>query len=503
MKIFKKAFSLLLVLTTLAVALCGCGGDKTGDSSSHITIGIPQDLEESLDPHKAVGAGTKEILFNIYEGLVKADKDGNLIPAVASNYEISEDGLTYTFTLREGVKFHDGSTVTAEDVLYSIERNADDGTGTALIPAFLNIADYKADGNNIVITLATPDPDFLQYMIMAIIPASNTDPDTNAIGTGPYKFVSRAAQENVILEAFDDYWGEKAYIKNVTLKICSSADTITTEMLGGSIDLFARITTAQAMQLENSDFTILEGTMNLVQAMYLNNGVAPFDDVRVRQALCYAVDPDAIIDLAFDGKGTPIGSSMFPAFSKYYLDELNDVYNVDYEKAKALLAEAGYPDGFTFTIRVPSNYQPHIDTAQVIVEQLKNIGVTAEIELIEWESWLSDVYSGRDFQATVIGVDASRMTARALLERFGSEAHNNFINFADERYDENLALALASVDDAKQVEYYKECERILTEDAANVYIQDLAELVAIRNSYTGYEFYPIYVMDIAKIKPVK
>ena len=186
----------------------------------------------------------------------------------------------------------------------------------------------------------------------------------------------------------------------------------------------------------------------------------------------------------------------------YYLDELNDVYNVDYDKAKELLTEAGYPDGFTFTIRVPSNYQPHIDTAQVIVEQLKNIGVTAKIELIEWDSWLSDVYSGRDFEATVVGVDASRMTARALLERFTSDAHNNFINFSDEKYDENLKLALSSVDDAKQTEYYKECERILTNDAANVYIQDLAELVAIRNNYTGYEFYPIYVMDIAKIRPV-
>ena len=501
MKGFKKSVSLLLVLTTLAVALCGCGGDKTGDASSHITIGIPQDLEDSLDPHKATAAGTKEILFNIYEGLVKADSDGNLNPAVAQSYEISEDGLTYTFTLRDGVKFHNGETVTAEDVLYCIERNADDGTGTALISAFLNIADYYAEGNDIVIKLIQADPDFLQYMTMAIIPKSNEDPDNNPIGTGPYMYVSRAAQENVVLKAFDDYWGDKAYIENVTLKICSNSDTIATELLGGSIDLFARITNAQALQLTGSDFTVLEGTMNLVQAMYLNNAVEPFNDVRVRQALAYAVDPDDIIDLAFDGKGTKLGSSMFPAFGKYYIAETAEVYNTDYDKAKELLKEAGYPDGFTFTIKVPSNYQPHIDTAQVIVEQLKNIGVTAELQLIEWDSWLSDVYVGRDFEATVVGVDASTMTARAMLERFTSASSKNFINFTNAEYDELLAKALASTDDAEQTEYYKQCEWILTNEAANVYIQDLAELVAISNKYTGFEFYPIYVMDIAKIRP--
>ena len=243
--------------------------------------------------------------------------------------------------------------------------------------------------------------------------------------------------------------------------------------------------------------------MNLVQAMYLNNAVKPFDDVRVRQALSYAVDADEIIDLSFDGKGSKLGSSMFPAFGKYYIDETKDVYNKDLDKAKSLLAEAGYPDGFSFTIKVPSNYQPHIDTAQVIVEQLKKVGVNAEIKLVEWDSWLSDVYSGRDFEATVVGVDASTMTARAMLERFTSTSSKNFINFNDPKYDEVFAKALNSYDDEEQTALYKECEWILTNQAANVYIQDLAEFVAINKKFTGYEFYPIYVMDIAKIRPAQ
>ncbi len=501
MKSFRKLWGLIFLSATLSIALCGCKGDKAGDVSSHITIGIPQDLEDSLDPHKMVAAGTKEVLFNIFEGLMKPASNGELFPAVADSYSISDDGLTYTFHLREGIKFHNGKEVTVDDVLYCIAKNADPESASAYVSAFSNIKEYKAEGDNIVITLETKNTDFLQYMTMAIIPKDNENPDSNPIGTGPYTYVSRSPQENIILKRFDEYWGEKAYIENVTLKICANADSIVMDLIGGSVDVFARITSAQALQLQNSDFNIEEGTMNLVQAMYLNNAVAPFDDMRVRQALCYAVDPKEIIDLSFDGKGTELGSSMFPAFGKYFVKEINDVYTPDLDKAKALLAEAGYANGLSFEIKVPSNYQPHIDTAQVIVEQLKRIGVNAEIKLVEWDTWLSDVYAGRDFQATVVGLDASQMTANAMLERYTSDHKKNFINFNSAAYDEAYAKAVATTDDAEATEHYKECEWVLAKEAANVYIQDLAEMVAVNKNYTGYEFYPIYVLDIAKLKP--
>lgn len=495
----KKSF-LMIVLTTLAIALTGCSGDKEGGNSSQITIGIPQDLEDSLDPHKAVAAGTKEVLFNLFEGLVKPASDGSLIPAVASAYEESEGGKVYTFTLRDGVKFHDGSLVTAEDVKFSIDKCADTSNGGPLVEAFSNIESVEIrDKSTVVITLKEADTEFLAYMTTAIIPASNENPDTNPIGTGPYKFVSRSPQENFIVERFDEYWGEPANIKDVTFKICANTDSIVMDLEGGSIDMFARVTASQAAELSDR-FEVLEGTMNLVQALYLNNAVEPFDDPNVRRALCYAVDPQEIMDIISDGKGTELGSSMFPTFGKYYMEELNDTYNQDFDQAKELLAEAGYPDGFTFTITVPSNYQPHIDTAQVLVEQFKNIGVTAEIQLIEWDSWLSDVYQNREYESTVVGVDASSLTGAALLQRFTSTAGNNFINYSNADYDAAFASALASTDDAEKTKYYKECETILSTDAANVYIQDLPEFVALNKKYTGYEFYPLYVQDVAKLK---
>ena len=496
---FMKIF-LGVMFMTLTIALGGCTGDKTGDeNSSKITIGIPQDLEESLDPHKAVAAGTKEILFNIFEGLVKPDSDGNLNPAVASDVNISNEGKVYTFTLRENVKFHDGSVVTAEDVKYSIDKCADASNGSLLVPAFSNIESVTiVDEKTVEVTLKEGDTDFLAYFTTAIIPKNNANPDTNPIGTGPYKYVSRSPQENFIVEKFDEYWGEAAHIENVVFKVCANADSIVMELQGGGIDMFCRLTSAQVDQL-GDEYEIYEGTMNLVQAMYLNNAVKPFDNELVREALCYAVDPQEIMEFMADGKGTELGSSMFPAFGKYYMPELNDVYNVDYDKAKALLKQAGYENGFEFTLTVPSNYQPHIDTAQVIVEQLKKINVTAKIELVEWNTWVEDVYTGRQFEATVVGVDASNLTAGALLDRFESTAGKNFINFNSAAYDTALNNARASVDDAEKTKYYKQCLTILNDTAANVYIQDLAEFVAINKKYAGYEFYPLYVQDISKL----
>ncbi|MBQ7766114.1 MAG: ABC transporter substrate-binding protein [Lachnospiraceae bacterium] len=493
---------LLMILLTSTVALSGCSGDKENSSSS-ITIGIPQDIEDSLDPHDMLAAGTKEIFFNVYEGLYKADSEGNLVPAVASGVEISEDGLTYTFTVKEGVKFHNGNLVTAEDIKYSVEKFADIEGGAPSIAAFSNIkaVEITEDGA-VAIKLAQPDSDFLTMLSTieaAIIPADNADPDANAIGTGPYKYVSRSPLTNVKMERFDDYWGEKAHIEKVTFKICANADTIAMELNGGSIDMFSRLTTAQMAELDMEKYNVLEGNMNLVQALYLNNDFEPFSDVRVRQALCYAVNREEVLDFVSDGKGTIIGTSMIPAFGKYYDESLSEMYPYDVQKAKDLLAEAGYADGFTFSITVPSNYQQHVDTAQVIAEQLKDVNVTAEIQLVDWNTWLSETYSNRNYEATVIGVDAPQLTATAFLDRFVSTAGDNFVNYKNADYDVAFANAMATTDEAQKVVYFKECETYLAKDAANVYIQDLPEFTALNKKYAGYEFYPMYVMDVSKI----
>ena len=510
----KKLLALFLALVMVGAVLPGCGdGSKdpggqgnngeTGEpvKGGEITVGIAQDLDDSLDPHQTVAAGTREVLFNIFEGLVKPNSDGEMIPAVAEKYELSEDGTTYTFTLREGVKFHNGQTVTAEDVVYSINRCAavPEGQEKPLVAAFSAVKSVEAlDEKTVAVTIAQRDLEFISYMTAAIIPADYENQDTAPVGTGPFKFVSRTPQQDFVMERFEDYWGAPAWLDKVTYKICENADALVMNLNGSSIDLCAHLTSAQAAQL-NSNFKVLEGTMNLVQAIYLNNQAKPFDNQLVRQALCYAIDRQGIMDMVADGHGTAVGSSIYPAFTKYFLPELVDKYPHSVEKAKELLAQAGYPNGFDMTISVPNNYQPHMDTAEVVAEQLREAGIRVTIQPVEWSTWLDTIYNGRQFQSTLVGVDAANMTARAMLERFTSDYAKNFINYSNPAYDALFQQAINATDEAAQTDLYKQMETMLADTAANVYIQDLSDLVAMRQDLGGLKFYPIYVLDLSTV----
>ena len=513
MKNTKKCISLTLAA---ALLLTGCGGgasDNSGNTSAAndgdkkvLTFGCQMYTDGIVNTVTDENGGWNAMRYGITEGLFKFNDSMEVEPWLADSYTVNDEHTEWVITLKDGIKFSDGCDLTPTKVKECFEYLKEMGpSGSAKPQKYLEFeATITADDAANTLTIQTTQPyanlpGQLAHPTMAIVDVADTENfDNGTIGTGPYKYVSRSPQENVILEKFDEYWGTPANIDTVKLQVIANADTIVTSLNGGSVDMFARISQAQADQL-SGDFDVLEGTMNLVQAMYLNNAKEPFNDVRVRQALCYAVDPQGIMDMISDGKGTQIGSSMFPSFGKYYMEELNDLYATNIEKAKELLTEAGYPDGFSFTLTVPSNYQQHVDTAQVIAEQLKEIGVTANIQLIEWESWLSDVYSDRNYEATVVGVDASSLTAAALLSRFESTASNNFINFNDPAYDEAYKAAAASADDDEKTGYYKECEKILAEDAANVYIQDLPSFVALNKKYGGYEFYPLYVQDFAKL----
>jgi len=510
----KKVLAITLVLALALTLLAGCGkssapaaatttetptASDAAERPNELSIGVAQDFD-SLDPHHATAAGTKEVLFNVFEGLVKPTSEGQLVPAVASDVNVSDDGLTYTFTLRQGVKFHNGDTVDMQDVVFSIDRNrlAEEG-GAALIPALGVIEDLSYDDTTLTLKLSEPSLELLSYMTLAIIPADYDQQETAPVGTGPFKFVSREAQDNMVLERFEDYWGTPAKLDKVTFRIIENVEGLVMGLQSGALDLVMHLTSNETAQLSTKDFHVEEGSMNLVQALYLNNAVKPFDDVRVRQALCYGVDKQGIIDRAFDGYGIPLGTSMFPSFSKYYDESLTDYYTHDVEKAKELLAEAGYPNGFDMTISVPSNYQPHVDTAEVIKEQLKDIGVNVTILPVEWGVWLSDVYGAREYQSTITGLTSDNMTARKLLERFGSQISNNFTNYNNSEYDEILAKAVTSTSDEEQTALYRQLEVNLTENAANVYIQDMADLVAVRNGVEGLTFYPLYVLDVSTL----
>ena len=509
----KRKLLLALLMFSMTTALCACKGgtdkdDTPGDISSgtpaaggEIVVGITQDLD-SLDPHIAVAAGTDEVLFNVFEGLVKPDKDGNFVEAVAESYVISEDAMTYTFTLRENVKFHNGKVVTVDDVVYSLKRCAgllDVKDPNVLVDSALSRAIKEivvTDERTVVLKLHQADTELLPYLTCAIIPCDYENQSTSPVGTGPFRFVSHSPLESFIVEKNPEYYGTPAYLDKVTFKIYASSDAAFLELMAGKVHVFPYLTDEQAAQLSQK-YTIEVGTMNLVQAMFLNNGVAPFDDVRVRKAFCHAVNRQEILDMLSGGRGTLINSGMTPGLASYYNEGLAG-YAYDVDKAKQLLADAGYADGLEITLTVPSNYQYHMDTAQVIVEQLKKVGVTAKIVPVEWATWLSDVYKGRDYQATVVGLDFN-LAPSDVVKRYNSTASNNFMNYKNAEYDATFAKALAAINEQEKIQAYKDLQKFLYEDAASVYIQDPALLTAVSKELGGYTFYPVYVQDMSLV----
>ena len=467
-KYLKRALS-LLTAAMLLISLCACAGDtdnsnddqssaESGELSdgSSVTVGIAQDLD-SLDPHRALSAGTSEVLFNIFEGLMKASPDGGVIPAVASDYEMSADGKTYTFTLREGVTFHNGTTVTLDDVLYSLNRCAgSESDGAPLITAFSNVESISADAEGrVVVTLTEPSLEFLNAMTAAIIPKdSGSTQATAPVGTGPFSFVSYMPQNSMEVVRYEGYWGKAAHLEKVIFKIITDANTLVLGLNGGTLDMVIHLPNTSATEIQEG-FTVLTDTMKLVQALYLNNDVKPFDDVRVRQAMYYAVNVPELIQFVCDGAGVPTGTSMYHAFTKYFVAELAD--------------------------------------------QLSKVGITAQVQEVAWETWVQDVYKGRQYEGTVSGIAASNMTAREMLERYTTTHSKNFINFSDAEFDDVVARAMTTMDMDEQVALYKRAQEILSEQAGSIWLQDLCDLVVLRPELDGMTFYATYVLDMSTI----
>ncbi|MDR2751198.1 MAG: ABC transporter substrate-binding protein [Clostridiales bacterium] len=448
------------------------------------------------DPYLSEGADVRSILFNIYEGLVKPSSNGDLVPAVAESYEISSDATTYTFILRKDGKFSDGSVLDSADVVYSLNRAKE----LELSSALKSVSGIEASGSNqVVITLSEPDVDFLPYLTLAILP-EGVDLANDPVGTGPFILESYAAEEEIVLGRNPYYWNAgHPYLDKVTLRKTASVEATVMALQAGTIDITS-LTLENYGLIDKTKFNFTERGSASVQQLNLNNIKEPFTDPKVRQAISYAVNVQEIIDLANGGLGSKAGTPVIPGLSAYYDETLESSYPTDIEKAKSLLAEAGKGEGFAFEITVPSNYAVHVNTAQIISQQLQKINVTANIVQVDWATWLSQVYQGRDFEATIISIDGSVLSPRSFLSRYVSTSGSNFFNYSSETYDTLYAEAQKELDLAKRVSLYKDLQKLLSADAANVYIQDIKTYVALSNVFEGYEDYPLYVTDFSTIK---
>ncbi len=485
----KKTISILC----LSMAIFACGKEEK-NTSKEIKTTMSMDID-SLNPYKMVSSGTEEIMMNVFEGLLMPSTTGELIPAIAESYEISEDGTLYTFKIRDGIKFHNGNPLDVKDVEFSLNRMAGRDGFPPSSALFNEIDEIKVvDKDKIQIKIKEADSAFIYALTEGIVPDENaSELDKNPIGTGPFMIKQYDREQQLVLEKFNSYWGEKASIDKVTLLIVPNNETAFLKLLSGEINMLSRVDAKRLKELEK--FNNVSAPQNLTQIFALNNEVKPFDDVRVRKAINMALDKDAIIAGVMGGNGIKLETNMSPVMKKYCIENIGETQNL--EKAKELLKESGHTD-FTFTIKVPSNYPMHVNTAQIVAEQLKDIGLNVKIETIEWTTWLSEVYSGRKYEATIVGL-SGKLDPYSILRRYTSDYKNNFFNFSDEEYDKVIEIAKSSTKDEIIVENYKRAQEILRDKQAAIYIMDPKLITSLDKNISGFEYYPLPYINFAKM----
>ena len=498
----KCEISFFALIAILLIFIPSCGGQSSNDDNevSQIRYGFTTE-PMTLDPlNPSNTADGRSILFNVFEGLVKPDVNGALQPCAAKSWTIDEDSLVYNFILRENVFFHDGTTVTAADLKFTLD--------IAIASGYHGLNNIREtiiqNDNEITVKLKNPDPEFLPYLTVGIVKAANADRERSIIGTGPYYIESYTPQRNLVMRKHEKYWQENLpHLEKITIVFFANYDTLMVAFRGGSID-GANITGSMAAQLDSSSFDVITNRSAGVQLLALNNAAYPLNDINVRRAINYGINIQGIIDSAFFGMGTPSASPLIPGLSLYYDNSYIYPYNPDL--ARVLLSQSGFNETnpLSFVITVPSNYTMHVDTAQVIVSQLEKIGVNAGIVLVDWPTWLSEVYFGQQYEATIITLDSPSVSPRGFLGRYHSAKSGNFINFKNPAYDSVYEAASAETDIQKRISLYKQAQRIITENAASVYIQDILFFIALRGgAYAGALDYPLYAIDFANIRRIE
>lgn len=447
----------------LVLAGCSAGGSSSTPSGEarepSVVIGLTGE-PVNFDFTTTSGAAIPQALMNnVYEGLVMIDQNGDLQPQLAESWTVSEDGLTYDFVLNEGVTFSSGAEFTADDVKFSLERVKTDWS--------INVAKMKVlDSVEVVsptearVVLSTPSNSWLFDMATTVGAMFDTegvaDLANTPVGTGPFTVTEFVTGDHISLEARDDYWGTAPGMDDVTLRYFADAVASTNALRAGDVDMLYNMQAPDLVgQFETDDaFQVIDGTSNGEILLSMNNKAAPFDDVRVRQAIAYALDRQAILDTAWAGYGTLIGA-MVPPTDPYY-EDLTGEYEYDPEMARELLAEAGMED-LTIEFDVPT--RPYATAvSEVIVSQLAEVGITATIQSAEFPAvWLDKVFTKADYQMSII----LSVESRDLLPTFNVPTY--YIG-----YDNSEIAPIAAAADAGTEEEWidgmKEIQEIITAD---------------------------------------
>ncbi|WP_082726553.1 ABC transporter substrate-binding protein [Limnochorda pilosa] len=493
--------SLALIALILIAAGLSAGAQEAPEPVYGGTLRVAIAAEPpGLDPTISTSQEIARMVYdNVHQGLVRIDRHGRIVPALAKRWTISPDGKVYTFTLREGVRFHDGSGFDAADVLEMLQRATNPASGHTHPEYYRDIASFTApDPQTVRIELSRPNSELLYNLARpdsVIFPEGTASGQaTHPVGTGPFRFVTWQRGSLVRLARFDGYYDPKLpYLDRVEFRFMPDPNAQMAALQAGDIDVIGYgLSPENALVIQSRPgFKLLQGSSTADVILAMNNSRKPFSDVRVRQAITYAINRREVIDGAMFGFGIPIGSHMTPA-EPYYVD-LSELYPYDPEKARALLVEAGYPNGFEATLSLPQPYEYSRRSGEVVAEQLRKVGIRLRLEIVEWTTWLSRIFGEAQYDMTIIG-HAEPMD----ISIYGNP--NYYFRYDSPRVQELLQQVTAATGEAQRAELYAQIQRQIADDAANVFLFAAPQLAAMKTSVYGWwQDQPTVALDATEV----
>jgi peptide/nickel transport system substrate-binding protein len=495
----RPKLNLAALLFTLAPLIVAPAAAEAGPMDRRIVLAMVLEPPH-LDPTQSPAAAIKEILYaNVLEGLTRIDETGAVKPQLAASWEVSSDGRAYSFALKPGIKFHDGSPFTSADVKAAMERGAAESSVNALKKALFSEIESVETPDALSVTLHLKSPDFqLPWTLglgeAVIMPQSAVaDAKANPVGTGPFKFVRWIKGDRVELARLKD-WREPntTGLETAVFRFIPDPSAIVAALLSGDVDAVPNGIPPENLPQFQADprFTVDIGLTEGKTLLSINNGKKPFDDIRVRRAIAYALDRKAIIDGTTFGFGVPIGSH-FSSLHPAYVD-LTQMYPHDSAKAKALLVEAGYPEGFSASLKLPPPAYAR-RSGEIIAQQLGTVGIKVSIELVQFPQWLTNVFTNKDFDLTIIS-----HTEPLDIEIYSRPGY--YFNYKSPHFDEIIATIPTVADLTARNKLYQEAQRILAEDCVNGFLFQLPKLGAWNKGIYGlWMNSPVQANDLTKV----
>jgi peptide/nickel transport system substrate-binding protein len=448
----------------------------------------------SLDPHTSSSYSSSLVIEQVYSGLIQFDENMNIQPDLAESWTVSPDGLIYDFKVRQGVKFHNGRAMTSEDVVYSLNRVKDPNGGS---PRSYLLEDVKSidapDPSSVRITMNKPFAALLSHLdtFMAIVPKEvveqNGDLSKTMVGTGPFKFVEFVPNTHARLTRNENYHEQGLpYLDALTWLPIPDDSTRTANIQTSTVDFADQIAQKDITTLHSqTGVQLAHGASTLHDYLMLNTTRKPFSDVRVRQAIAYGIDRKLMTDTILFGFGTPMDGGIIPSWHWAYAD-LHMYAKPDIAKAKQLLSDAGYPNGFSVTVGAGSNYQAQVQEAEMLKDQLKQIGVEVTPNPTEWGTYIDNVVTKKDFDAAIIGWIGAIDPDDWMYSRFHSGEKWNTSGYSNTPVDQALAQGRAATDQAKRKPLYNQADQTIVTEAPFVFFFLYDQYEASRDYVKGY-----------------